>query len=82
MVDLPNENRKKLTTVEVCVGKIETKLSGFGKDLDEIKAIVAKTNEKFDKLDSRYASKRTEQLFYTVLGAGIVYIMYKIIDLV
>ncbi|OPZ94160.1 MAG: hypothetical protein BWY74_00778 [Firmicutes bacterium ADurb.Bin419] len=31
-----------------------------------------------DKSPNRFASKRTEQLFYSTLGAGIVYILYAV----
>jgi len=78
MTDLPNENRQKLSSLEVCVAKVEQKLDDIVKDVAKIDD---KLDKVFDNMDKRYASKRTEQLFYSTLGAVIVYIVCKVIDL-
>lgn len=48
-------------------------------DIKDLKEVIDKWLE---KADSRYASKRTEQLFYSTLGAAIVYILYYIFKMV
>ena len=79
------------------MAKLETKLEEHCKSNDdnfnEVKADIKDVKEEIkgvksaidiwlEKADSRYASKRTEQLFYSTLGAAIVYILYYIFKMV
>lgn len=54
----------------------------------DIKEVKNETNEIkksienwLEKADNRYASKLTEQLFYSTLGAVIVYIIYYVLKM-
>jgi t-SNARE complex subunit (syntaxin) len=49
---------------------------------DDVKDVKIAIDTWLEKADSRYASKRTEQLFYSTLGAAIVYILYYIFKMV
>jgi DNA repair exonuclease SbcCD ATPase subunit len=88
---------KNINTWEHRMTKIETQLESHCRSNDEnfaeikvdIKEVKTETNEIkksiegwIEKADSRYASKRTEQLFYSTLGAAIVYILYYIFKMV
>jgi len=79
------------------MAKLETKLEEHCKSNDDnfnevkadikdvkedIKGIKSAIDTWLEKADSRYASKRTEQLFYSTLGAAIVYILYYIFKMV
>jgi t-SNARE complex subunit (syntaxin) len=49
---------------------------------EDIKDVKSTIDIWLEKADSRYASKRTEQMFYSTLGAAVVYILYYIFKMV
>ena len=90
-------NEKDKTKWEHRMTKIETTLESHCRSNDEnfaevradikdvkedIKGVKSAIDIWLEKADSRYASKRTEQLFYSTLGAAIVYILYYIFKMV
>lgn len=58
---------------------IKSDIKDVKSETKDIKKIL---DDFFGKADNRYASKLTEQLFYSTLGAGIVYILYYIFKMV
>ncbi len=64
----------------------EENFSDIKSDIKEVKnetaAIKKSLDEFFNEADKRYASKLTEQLFYTILGAFIVSIIYYALKMI
>jgi len=71
---------------KIQIAVIKEQMTQNTKEHTEIRQCISGLEDKMDEFikgaDNRFASKRTEQLFYTVLGGGIIYILYKIIDLI
>jgi len=79
---LSKENINRIIDMEKNISTLQQKTDDVCKEVSELKDTngsehleIKNMIEKFIKTaDERYASKRTEQLFYAVLGAMVIYV--------
>ena len=82
-------NDRRIMSIEqnkLEIAVIKESMKQNREDHDDIKKCITGLEAKMDKfIDSapqKFASKRTEQLFYTLLGGLALYVGYKIVDLI